>query len=90
MKNPRVKEVLQEIEKNPEFYFVYNNQLIDVAKEVDVEAESERIRDILDKLFDEVRVSYTLLGKQIILSPSEMGSFDVPEQPQERKILKQR
>lgn len=86
MKNARMKEVLQEIEKNSEFYFVYNNQLIDVEKEVNVDAESEKIRDILDKLFDEGHVAYTLMGKQIVLSPSEMMSFDLPAQPQERKI----
>ncbi|WP_462319525.1 SusC/RagA family TonB-linked outer membrane protein, partial [Marinilabilia sp.] len=87
MKNARVKEVLQEIEKNSEFYFVYNNQLIDVEEEVDVEAESEKIRDILDKLFDEGRVSYTLLGKQIVLSPSEMGVDKLEQSQQQKKII---
>lgn len=73
MENAFVKEVLHEIEKNSEFSFVYNNRLIDVEKEVNINAENEEILDILDKLFDEGNVSYTLMGKQIILSPSAMA-----------------
>ncbi|PWD98459.1 TonB-dependent receptor [Marinilabilia rubra] len=86
MKNARVKEVLQEIEKSSEFFFVYNNRLIDVEKEVDVEANSEEIRVILDQIFNEEAVSYTVMGKQIVLSPSEMVIGNLPGVPQEKRV----
>lgn len=83
MKNAHVKEVLQEIERSSEFFFVYNNRLVDVEKVVDVDAEGEMIRDILDRLFDKEEVSYTVMGRQIVLSPSEMMSDDKFAQQQQ-------
>ena len=73
MKDAAVKELLHEIEENSEFFFVYNNKLIDVERKVDVDAKDQKIRKILDGIFDQEEVDYIVMDKQIILSPSSMN-----------------
>jgi TonB-dependent starch-binding outer membrane protein SusC len=36
LKNATIKEVLTEIENQSEFYFLYNSELIDVTRKVDI------------------------------------------------------
>src|SRR5665648_429819 len=62
MKNSTVKEVLQKIEQQSEFYFLYNSDLIDVQRKVDVSVTNEKIDNILNNLFSNNKaVSYTHL-----------------------------
>jgi len=60
MKNSTVKEILQTIEQKSEFYFLYNSELIDVQRKVDISVSNEKIDDILSKLFssDKVNIWY--------------------------------
>jgi len=50
-KNTSIKQVLLEIENQSEFYFLYNNKLIDVEKKVNVDVKDKKILTILDLLF---------------------------------------
>ena len=70
MKNSTVKEVLQKIEQQSEFYFLYNSELIDVQRKVDVSVTNEKIDDILTKLFNSDKVNILVRERHIILTPS--------------------
>lgn len=85
MNHAQVKEVLKEIERSSEFYFVYNNELIDVERVVNVEARNQKIKDILDALFSDEGVSYTVMGRQIVLSPEELMAENI-DQPQQKTV----
>ncbi|MFA6677406.1 MAG: STN domain-containing protein [Bacteroidales bacterium] len=52
MKDVSIKEVLEQIEKSNDMYFLYNSQLIDVEKKVNITAKDEKVQDILSQLFD--------------------------------------
>ena len=69
MTNVSIKEVLREIEDKSDFYFLYNNDLIDVNRSVSIEAKDEKIQDVLDQLFADKSVSYLVKDRQIVLSP---------------------
>lgn len=69
MTNVSIKEVLREIEDKSDFYFLYNNDLIDVNRSVSIEAKDEKIQDVLDQLFADKAVSYLVKDRQIVLSP---------------------
>lgn len=69
MKNSTVKEVLGQIEDQSEFYFLYNNQLINVDRKVDVDVQNEKIDVVLNKLFVDGSVSYVIRDRHIILTP---------------------
>lgn len=71
MKNASVEKVLQTIEEESDYYFLYNNKLVNVDRKVSVRVKNAAISDILDKLFASQDVEYQVEGKQIILSPKE-------------------
>ena len=67
-----VKQVLKEIERSSEFYFLYNNDLIDVERKVDIQADNEQINSILDRLFANQEANYAVYDRQIVISPVNM------------------
>ena len=75
MKDATVKEVLAEIEKQSEFYFLYNSELIDVTREVDISVKNEKVNDILSRLFSDNEVNVTISDRHIVLTPvTEMST----------------
>lgn len=71
MKNASVEKVLQTIEEKSDYYFLYNNKLVNVDRKVSMQVKNAAISDVLDKLFASQDVEYQVEGKQIILSPKE-------------------
>lgn len=71
LKNTTVKSVLEKIEKESDFFFLYNDNLIDVEKQVSIDVRNKKIKDILNLIFDSNNVAYTVENKQIVLSPND-------------------
>jgi TonB-linked SusC/RagA family outer membrane protein len=71
LKDVTIEEVLNKIEDESEFYFLYNNKLIDVTRKVNIEADNEPIKNILsDILSNDVKT--IIYDKQIILTPNNI------------------
>lgn len=79
MKNSTVKEVLQKIEQQSEFYFLYNSELIDVQRKVDVTVNDEKIEDILSKLFSSDKVNILVRDRHIVLTPNGENASQQPQ-----------
>ena len=73
-KNSTVKDVLNQIEEQSEFFFLYNSKLVDVNREVSLEVKDKKITEILDILFDGTNTTYKVVDRQIVLTTAEMGS----------------
>ncbi len=84
IENARIKEVLIEIEEASEFFFIYNDKLIDVEKRVNINVVDEKIKSVLDDLFKSDDVDYVVMDRQIILSP---GSMNVLANQQNKKSI---
>jgi iron complex outermembrane receptor protein len=69
-----VKEVLLEIEDQSEFYFLYNSELIDVTREVDISVRNKKVDNVLAQLFDEDDVTVVINDRHIVLSPADESS----------------
>ena len=70
LKDVSVRKVLQEIEDRTEFYFLYNDDFVDVSRVVSIDVRDSKIQDILKQLFQENgEVTYIIKDRQIILSP---------------------
>ncbi|MFV0420340.1 MAG: SusC/RagA family TonB-linked outer membrane protein [Dysgonomonas sp.] len=67
IKNKKVADVLDEIEKQSEFRFYYNNKLVDVDRVVSVKTNKKAIFSILDELFSKNDVEYKVIDKDVIL-----------------------
>ncbi len=72
MKNSTIEKVLQTIEEKSDYYFLYNNRLINVDRKVSVRVRNAAISAVLEKLFKSENVEYEVKGTQIILHPKEM------------------
>ena len=81
-KNTSIKQVLLEIENQSEFYFLYNNKLIDVEKKVNVDVKDKKILTILDLLFEGQEVDFSVMDRQIVISPDNINNPGSSEQPQ--------
>lgn len=73
LKDATVEQVLKEIEDVSEFYFLYNNKLIDVTRKVSIEARDEQIKDILNNVLT-ADTKYVVYDRQIILTPGDLAS----------------
>jgi len=68
MSDSKIIEVLNKIEEQSEFYFLFNQRLVDVERKVDINAESKTIDNVLQKLFAGTNVNYMIYDRQIILT----------------------
>jgi len=78
---PLVK-VLDKIEDESEFFFLYNEKLLDTERKVSIEAKDQLISVILDKLFTGTDVQYTIIDRKIILAPEYLTEVSQPQQKQ--------
>ncbi len=70
-KNAPIIKVLDEIEDQSEFFFLFNQKLVNVNRKVDIDVKNKKIKDILADLFTD-DVSCMVLDRQILLSPKYM------------------
>ena len=68
MRNVTLGQVLNKIEQVSDYVFLYNNKTINSNRIVSVESNSKEIPTVLDNLFRNTNISYTIVNKQIILS----------------------
>ncbi|MCX6327246.1 MAG: TonB-dependent receptor [Bacteroidia bacterium] len=82
LNNVSIANVLEEIESNSEFYFLFNAKLIDVKREVSLSIEDKKISDILTSLFSGTGVNYMVYDRQIILTPGDVTALSDAMQQQ--------
>lgn len=76
MRNKKVIEVLEEIEKQSEFRFAYSSELIDMERKVSVDLRKRNIEETLNVIFDGTGVKYAVHDRHIMLYPKEMDSSE--------------
>ncbi len=83
VKNSSVKEVLNQIEEQSEFYFLYNSKLVNVERQVDVVVKNKSINELLAYIFEGTGTAWQVIDRQIVLTPSEMSSSITAQQPRQ-------
>lgn len=68
VKDQSVKEVFDYIEQHSEFIIFYLDETIDVNRKVSVNLKDQRVESILEQLFKNTDVTYTINDRQILLS----------------------
>lgn len=87
LKNVKVKDALVAIENQSEFFFLYSEKLINVDREVNIEVHGSTIEKILDKIFKDTDVNYTVKGRQIVLATPEANGLLVDSPVQQQKSV---
>ena len=72
VKNQTVSDVLENIEKQSNYFFFYNNKEIDVNRLVSIDVVNGQLRDVLDIMFSNSKIQYSVLENSIILSNREI------------------
>jgi len=68
MSDSKIDDVLNQIENKSEFFFLFNQKQIDVNRKVSINANEEKIADILEELFTGTDVKYQVIDRQIVLT----------------------
>ena len=71
IKNSSVSEILSSIEKNSEFIFIYNANVLNTEVKKSISVKSENIEKVLDLLFKDAGVNYRIDDRQIFLYKME-------------------
>jgi TonB-linked SusC/RagA family outer membrane protein len=68
LKNTTVNGALNAIEQQTQYFFLFNNKLVDVNRMVSVHCKDAEIGQVLDDLFEGTDVEYIIKNRQIILT----------------------
>ena len=68
--NTAIEDVLSILEKNSDFYFLYNGKLVDVTQKVTINVENELLEGTLNELFRNTNITYKIFERQVVLSPA--------------------
>lgn len=79
MQGAKVIDILNRIENESQFYFLFNQKMVDVERQVSIEVKNESIDKILSRIFESTNVSYLVKDRQIVLTTANPGA-NVSEQ----------
>ncbi len=71
-KQTPINEVLEEIKNQTLYKFFYINEDINLDQKTSIKVKKENINTVLTLLFDKTDISYTIVGKQVILKKSPL------------------
>lgn len=69
--NAELVNILDRIETQTDFFFLYNEKLIDTNRKVTINVKDQGIEDVLKSLFAGTDVRYSIIDRKIILSPAD-------------------
>ncbi|MBK5262732.1 MAG: SusC/RagA family TonB-linked outer membrane protein, partial [Peptostreptococcaceae bacterium] len=79
-----ITKVLEKIERETEFFFFYNNQVVNLDRQISIDLKEKTINEVLDAIFRESNINYTINNRQIILSVA--GNSNATFQQQQKPI----
>src|SRR5665648_30466 len=74
MQGAKVIDILSRIEDESEFFFLFNQKLVDVDRQVNLDVKNESVDKILAEIFEDTNVSYLVRDRQIILTTEQNNS----------------
>ncbi|WP_455637391.1 TonB-dependent receptor [Parabacteroides sp.] len=78
LENVTIEEVINHIEKQSEYHFLYNKKTVNVEHKASINVNKKNIVDVLDQLFQNVDISYNISEYQIVLN--KKNAFNSPQQ----------
>ncbi|HBL75586.1 MAG TPA: TonB-dependent receptor [Prolixibacteraceae bacterium] len=74
LKDACVEDVLMKIEEQSDLYFIYNRDIVNVNRKVNVSYTDQKISDILTDLFNGTNVTFEVQDRHIVLKSSDVSS----------------
>ncbi|MDX9882232.1 MAG: TonB-dependent receptor [Prolixibacteraceae bacterium] len=74
--NEAIVNILEEIERQSEFYFMFDASRINVNQRKTVDCENQPIRNILDQLFEDTGITYSINDRQVLLTTTDKSDIE--------------
>ncbi|WP_431607218.1 TonB-dependent receptor [Parabacteroides goldsteinii] len=71
MSNSTIASVLEAVENETDFSFIYDANIVNTSRKVSVKVDEKNIFDVLNKLFGDSDIAYTVVNTKIILNKKE-------------------
>ena len=78
--NSTLKEVLQKLEDETEFSFIYKDEQINSAKRVTENFRDEKVTDLLTTVLKKENMTYMINGRVIVILPNDSGASSSQQQ----------
>ncbi|MGE4586160.1 MAG: TonB-dependent receptor, partial [Mangrovibacterium sp.] len=78
--NVTLRDVLNKIEDESNYFFLYKNENIDVSDRVSIQMEDRSIEDILYHLFHESDIAFEIINRQIVLTSKAKENYGFIQQ----------
>jgi len=79
MNNVKLDKILNEIENQTDYLFIYNNQ-VDINKIISVKVKNEAVAQVLDRILSGTGINYELEGTHIILTTEAIKDLHAQQQ----------
>lgn len=79
MNNVKLDKILNEIENQTDYLFIYNNQ-VDINKITSVKVKNEAVAQVLDRILSGTGINYGLEGTHIILTTEAIKDLHAQQQ----------
>ena len=76
LKNADIIKVLDEIEKQTDYYFLFNYEQIHSEKKIDVKLSNSKIDEVLNKILEGTGLNYSIKNRQIVISKDTSGGLN--------------
>ena len=77
-RNATVEQVLDRIEQDTDYTFLYSDQMVDRNRKVSINVESQSLEETLQLLFAGTNIRYRIVDHQVILSGGVLLSLSRP------------
>ncbi|MCD8072930.1 MAG: SusC/RagA family TonB-linked outer membrane protein [Alistipes sp.] len=84
--NQPISEILEQIENQGNYNFFYNNKLIKLDKLVSVSLRDGDIRTVLNQIFRDTDIAYSIVDDNIVLSVKKPDSSQQPSESAQARL----
>lgn len=85
MENQTLKSVVEWIEKNSQFIFIYDTGL-DLSHRVSVDVHNKPVEEILKQIFSGTNLEYNIRNRQVMIRKAEVKTAPVNQVVQQEKV----
>lgn len=68
MKNNSVASILEAVEKQTDYSFIYDAKIVDTNRKTSINVENRNVFEVLSELFTDTDISFTVVNKKIVLN----------------------
>ena len=86
IQNGTVKDVIEEIEQQTDYSFMYDNNVFDVNRKVSLDARNSSISEILDQIVHQQHLKYEFVNRYIVISTNKEGATQQTQQDVTGKV----